>query len=290
MLREITSATPWRAFFIFAALTLRLCAAPVAGAPPELVQTGKPDAAEAAAILEQFRHAGIPGGYYLEFELRTRPRRGEEKVFGGRLWGGRNDQGAVNRIELTDAAGRPHRLLVQNGERGKVWRVETGKAVPVEAAALLAPVIPGVEISAFDLQMPYLYWPGGVLHGIKRVLGRPAYVFAFPAPADFSAGPHEIAATQAYLDTQFNVLLKTELLDREGRVLKTFAIVSLKTLDRQPLPKAIDFLNGISRDKTRLQITSAALNLDLAPALFDPATLPDDVRPPAAEQRLRMDP
>jgi hypothetical protein len=279
-----------RLSFAFAILTTASVAAPAASSPPELSQIGKPGAVEAARILDQFRRSGIAGEYYLEFELRALPRRGEERVFNGRLWGGRNVQGAINRIELVDGDGRKHRLLVQNGAHATVWRLAEARVSPLGIAALFAPVIPGVEVTAFDLQMPFLYWPDAVLQSINRILGRPAHAFLFRPPAGFAAENPEVAAARAFLDTQFNALLQTELIGRDGRILKTFSLVSLKTVDKQPVPKSVDFLNAITRDKTRLQVRGIALHLDLAPSLFEPAALAEEIGPPAAAKILRLDP
>lgn len=265
-------------------------AAPASNSPPELSQLGKPGAAEAARILEQFRRSGIAGEYFLEFELKALPRRGEERIFTGRLWGGRNREGAINRIELIDGEGRKHRLLVQNGAHAAVWHLADGRVAPLGPAALFAPVIPGVEVTAFDLQMPFLYWPDATLQSVNRILGRPAHAYFFRPPENFSAANSGIAAARAYLDTQFNALLQTELLGVDGRILKTFSLVSLKTVDKQPVPKSVDFLNQITRDKTRLQVRGVSLNLEFAPSVFDSASLAEDIRPPAAAQIIRLDP
>lgn len=259
-------------------------------APPELSQLGKPNAAEAARILEQFRHSGIAGQYFLDFELRAMPRRGEERLFSGRLWGGRNEQGAISRVEIVDGENRTHRLLVQNGARATVWRLTDSGVVALGTAALFAPVIPGVEVTAFDLQMPFLYWPDAELQSVSRILGRPAYAYFFRPPMKFSAEHREVGAARAFLDTQFNALLQTQLLAVDGRVLKTFSLVSLKTVDRQPVPKAVDFLNGKTRDKTRLQVRGVAFNLDLSPALFEPSALAEAIPPPPADRVTKLDP
>ncbi len=268
-----------RAFF---ALAISAGASAIAGQPakaPDLAQVGLPDAAEAARILEQFRQAGIPGDFYLEFQLVAMPRRGATQTFDGRLWGTRNEQGALTRVELADAKGRPHRLVIQNGERAAVWRLHDGNVSRLDGTALFAPLIPGVEISAFDLQMPYLYWPGAKVQAIRRVLGRPAHAFVFRAPPAV-AQQGRIATVRAYLDTQFNAMTQTELLDAMGRVVKTFSLVSLKTVDKQPLPKSVDFRNDVSRDKTRMNLTAVALRLELNPARFAPEALRDELRPP----------
>uniref|UniRef100_UPI0039C9BD60 hypothetical protein n=1 Tax=Horticoccus sp. 23ND18S-11 TaxID=3391832 RepID=UPI0039C9BD60 len=281
----MTPAHSWRAFFVFGCL-VAAAAAPAAtrpGALPELAQVGVPNAEEGARLIEQFRQAGIAGEYFLEFELRSLPRRGDGRTFKGRWWGGRNDQGAITRIEVTDAAGGLHRLLLQNGDNPKVWRLKNGLPVEVGVAELMAPLIPGVEVSAFDLQMPYLYWPGGSVEKITRVLGRPTNAFLFPAPASFKAQYAEIAAARAYFDTQFNVPTQTEVIGRNGKITKTLSLLSLQTVNKtQVLPKAFDYRNELTRDKTRLQIVGAALNQTFPAAVFQPAALSQAVPPPPA--------
>src|SRR5690348_6939929 len=98
-------ASSWRAFFLAAGVTaVALQAGPPpnapGNAPKAFPQFGRPDQAEGRRVLEIFRQSGIPGEYFLEFELRVLPRRGDERVIPGRLWGSRNEQGAVNRIAI----------------------------------------------------------------------------------------------------------------------------------------------------------------------------------------------
>lgn len=289
MRRSFGSFAPaafWRAFLLAALAatggSARLTAAAPPVKPPELAQVGKPDAAQAAAILEQFRAAGIPGDYFLRFELRALPRRGEERVFQGRLWASRNAVGAITRVELTDGDGRAQRLLIQNGAQPAVWRYADGAVTPLNGAALVAPLIAGTEVSAFDVQMPFLHWPDATLEKISRVRGRPTHAFLFKAPPLAAAGHPGIAAARAYLDTQYNALLQTELLGPDGRTVKTFSLLSLKTVDRQPLPKTADYRNEVTRDKTRLAVTGAALGLELPAAVFDPDQLAREAPVPAA--------
>lgn len=264
--------------------------AAVPAALPELAQIGKPDAAEAARLVEQFRNSGLSGDYYLEFELRGLPRRGEGVTLKGRWWGTRNAQGALSRIELTDVAGATHRLLVQNGERAAVWRWRGGSAVQLGVADLMAPLVPGMEISAFDLQMPFLHWPRATVEKITRSFGRPANVFLFPAPPAFVAQHADISAVRAYFDTQFNAPTQFETIGSTGKVTKSIALMSLKTVEKQALPKAMDYRNEITRDKTRLQLTGAALNLRWPGSVFDPGTLAQPADAPAAGRMVRIDP
>lgn len=287
---QFAPAALWRAFFVFILLggTALLPAAP-APKPPELAQVGKPDEAEAARLIGLVREAGIPGEFYFTFELRSIPRRGEGPTFKGQLWAGRTEKGVVTRIELVDGGGATHRLLLFKGERAPVWKLVDGRPMELDAASVLKPLIPGVEVSAFDLQMPFLYWPDAHVEKITRVLGRPTNAFMFRAPKAFIEKHPEISGVRAYLDTQFNAIMQTELLGANGRPTKTFAFVSLKRVSDQHIPKQADYRNEVTRDKTRLQITGAALNLDLPSSLFDPANLAKPAAPPPAAKIVRVD-
>lgn len=290
--RSLAPDGRWQALLVLAVLTGLPSFAgqpPISGRPAELAQIGLPTAEAAAELLDQFRNAGVPGEYYLEFQLQAMPRRGDTRVSLGRLWGGRNQEGAVTRIEVIDASGTPHRFLLQNGPRPAIWRLVEGQPARLDVAAAFEPLIPGVDLSAFDLQMPYLYWPDARLQSINRIRGRPAHAFLFRAPASFSAPSWApVDTVRAFLDTQYNALVQTELLDAAGRPLKTLSLVSIKTVERQTLPRTVDFRNDVTRDKTRFYVTAAALRLDLGPAPFEPAALADDIRPPA-DRIVRLD-
>ena len=272
----------------FAACVTQVSAQPGSSRSPDLAQIGKPDAAAAQILLEKFRSSGPTGDYFVEFELHFFPRRGEGAVFKGQLWSSRNDQGAVSRVQLKDAAGRTFRWLLQNGSPAAVWRLADGQALPLPAGELLTPLIPGINLSAFDLLMPYLYWPSFELTRIDRVRGRPAHTFVFSPPATFARAHPEVALVRAYLDTQFNVLMQAERLDAGGRILTSFSLGELKKVGEQWMLKSIDLRNESTRDKTRFLVTAAGLSLEFSAGLFEPARLSDDVAPPPANRLVRF--
>ena len=77
--------------------------------PPNYAQLGPPDQAEGRAVIDSFRQQGIAGDYYLEFELRVLPRRGDEQVLPGRLWGSRNAAGPISRVSVAPPSTVPGR-------------------------------------------------------------------------------------------------------------------------------------------------------------------------------------
>lgn len=283
-----TLALSWRAFFVLALAGF----GPTAGAapagrtvrpPPTYVQIGQPDQAEGARILRSFRGMGIAGDFYLDFKLQVRPRRGAEREIPGRLWGGRNELGAVSRISLTDETGAERRLLLQNGAAPAAWRWTAGQAEAATIALgdLFAPLVPETQISIFDLQMPYLYWEEFVFEGVSKIRGRPAHTFLLYPPADFLAAYPGLSGVRVHLDTQFGALVQSELLDERGRVFRSLAVLDLKKVGEQWMVKSIDLRDERSRDKTRFLVTAAALDLDLAGTVFTAAGLPETIARPA---------
>lgn len=287
--RLAAPALIWRAFFFSAAVGPAGWAAAPGSSMPELAQVGKPSEVEAARILEQFRRAGVAGEFFFEFEFRTLPRRGEERTIRGRLWGGRSAEGSLFRVELDDPAGA-QRLLIKNGVAGAVWRWRAGRIEELDLAASFAPLVAGVEVSAFDLQMPFLYWPDAKLEKITRVFGRPSYAYHFAAPLPVQERQLGVGAARAYLDTQFNALMQTELLAPSGRVAKTFSLISLKKVGDQHIPRQADYRNETTRDKTRFQVTAAALQLRLPATAFVPDGLGAPLTPPPAALLTRIEP
>jgi hypothetical protein len=291
-----TLAQLWRAFFVTTCLAATVTAgpAPVRTGPP-LKQIGKLDPAEAKLALEQLRHLGIAGNYYLEFELRVMPRRGEERVIQGKQWGGRDAMGTITRVSLmlpAELAGgsAERRLLIRNGPQSAVWRREpSGNVEMLGVSSLFEPLVAGTDLTAFDLQMPYIYWDAFTYEGIERFLGRPSYVLFLQPPAEFKLKYPALSGVRIHLDTQYSAPMQTQLVGKDGEVLKTISMVDLKKVGDQWIPKAFDSRDETTRNKTRMSVTAAALDVEFSRALFEPAQLADDVRPPTSHL-VRLDP
>jgi hypothetical protein len=286
-----------RAFFIggwFLSVVV-VVAAPTGQSPPPLTQLGGHDPAEGRAALEQVRRQGIAGNYFLEFQLRVMPRRGEERLIPGRLWGSRNQTGALTRVSLTlpgsSATAGERRLLIQNGRASAVWRWDTGGDVQMlGAASPFESVVPNTELTAFDLQMPFIYWDDFAYEGLTRFHGRPAHVLIMRPPADFRAKYPTLTGVRIHLDTQFNALVQTELLGANNAVLKTLSLVDLKKVKAQWIPRTFDVRDETSRNKTRFDVVAVGLDLDFSRTLFEPAQLADDIRAPGGAQLVRLAP
>jgi hypothetical protein len=263
--------------------------------PPSYLQIGKPDQEQGRAVLEQFRGQGIAGDYYLEFELRVLPRHGAERVLPGRLWGSRNAAGPISRISVRSAeadAAPEARLLVQSGASPQLWSwsEESGGAVEQPGAGALFAPVAGTDLTPFDLQMPFLYWPEFVYEGLVRMRGRPAHQFLLYPPAEITAQHPALTGVRVYLDTQYTALVEAEMIGDGGRPLKTLSVLDLKKVDQQWIVKSIDLRDEATGNKTRFTVTAAALNQTFPAAIFDPARLAEPVTMPAGAQLVRLAP
>ncbi len=273
------------------------------GEPPVYLQ-GKADQAEGRKILEEFRKTGwgLGGGYYLEFELRVRPLKGDERVVPGRLWGGSNAHGPVSRVVLQPGVkGAERRLLVQVGAESAVWSWadDKGGVAAVGATAWFAP-LGGTDLTAFDLQMPFLWWDDFTFEGVAPgAETRPANVFLLRPPAALAALRPELTGVRVWLDTQFNALAKAVELGKDGVPLKSIAVLDLQKIDlltagkktgEQWIVKAIDLRDDITRNKTQFAVTGAALGLTFPAAQFEPARLADAIAPPPADRVQQIAP
>jgi hypothetical protein len=265
--------------------------APTRGTAAQAPQTpGVPDAQAAADILDHFRQSIWVEPIYAEFNLREMPRRGDEHLFHGCFWGGRNEHGPATRIEIsTGAAAFGHRFLVQGGPDGGIWTSDGGAAGALNPRAALQPLVAGVEMTPFDiLPMPYLYWLDAGLVGVERIRGRPSYIYVFTPSADFAAQNPSVKSVRAYLDTQYDALVQSEITGPEGRISKTLSLLELRKVGDRWIPKDVDVRNEASRDKTRLSLTAVAVGIPLSQSAFDPAQLGTPLAPPPSGKVSRI--
>ena len=268
----------------FPALRTAAAALAVVTALEAASPTGKPvlpDGVTALSVLDGFRRSIWSEPIYVEFELHQIPRRGDETVYRGRLWGTRNEQGPVTRFELAGTLpGFGRHLLIEGGPDGQVWTSDKPGGGVVNPKALLEPLVPGLEMTPFDVQMPYLYWLDSSLVAVTRIRGRQTYVYNFRPPADFRARAPGLGSVSAYLDAQYEALVQSEVAGGDGRIAKTLSLLELRKVGDRWIPKDVDVRNEATRDKTRLTFTAVAIGVSLDPSAFDPSLLGDTAPPP----------
>ncbi len=251
------------------------------GQPPSRrlgeIRVNEIDQEEGVRRIESFRNSRLRGDYIFDFELRYMPRSGEDEVYLGSLSGTWNDIGPVTRMDVTVTntespevggealeAMKSFQLLVQNGrERWVERRINGGPIEVVESADLFEPVLPGLTYSAFDLQMPFIFWDEFAYEGSQRVKGRPAHLFLMYPPDKVKAANPNLYAVRMALDNDYNALLRVELINQEDTVYKSFRVLNFKKVSEEWIIKTIDLVNDLDRDKTRLRVLAAALGLNL---------------------------
>ncbi|MFW5883620.1 MAG: outer membrane lipoprotein-sorting protein [Verrucomicrobiota bacterium] len=247
-----------------------LCAQGVRG--PRIPETQPIDPEEGAQRLAEFRQMRLAGDFAFQFKLEHKPRAGETFTYNGRMFGTWDEQGPLTRVEIWPGEpdeSMPIKLLVRNGAEPRVWIKEPdAPARKVTGEALHEPLLPGLLLSAFDLQMPYLYWDDYRYEGSGRARGRPTQQFLLtPTPAYQSVKP-EVAAIRLHIDDSFNVFVAAHMLDAEGERLKSFDVGRFQVIDEQAIVKSFELFDLRSRDETRLVVEAAALGLQLPEALF----------------------
>ncbi|MDQ5977899.1 MAG: hypothetical protein QG602_871 [Verrucomicrobiota bacterium] len=241
------------------------------GQPLEKGASGPADQAEGARILSEFRQAQIAGDYWLSFELRVMPRKGAERTVTGALLGTPGTGGPLTRITIGDGA-----WLIETGPQPSAWTVNgdvVETAAPGQALA-------DTGVTVFDLQMPFLYWKDFIYEGHARVRGRPTYSFILRPPAGQEVPLPELTGVRVLIDTQFQAMVQAELLGAGNTALKTIALLELKKVGEQYLPKSLDVRDHRTRAKTRFTVRAAALDLHWPAEAFTPAGL--TTPPPAA--------
>ncbi len=255
----------------------------------DFAQGGLPDQSEGHRILGEFRSMGIPGDYFLEFQLQLLPRHGERRVSLGALWGSHNDQGSITRICLKDPEGGETRFLIQNGPQPSLWHWKPGQAGPVKLGAqeLFTPMA-GTLLTPFDLQMPYVYWRDAVYEGLTKALGRPAHRFLFFPPPEIQTARAELYGVRIAIDSQYKALVESQQIGTGNKALRTLSLLELKKSRDQWLPRSLDLRDEQSRDKTRFLVTAAATAQSFSRVVFEPSMLGEAVEPPQAPELDRF--
>ncbi|AWT59688.1 MAG: hypothetical protein DF168_00882 [Candidatus Moanabacter tarae] len=242
------------------------------------------DEVDAFSALEEFRYQGISEKYSLSFLLLNIPNEGEETYHRGQIWGNSKNDGTRTVIRLEPVAGNGEaeiRLFLENGIDPVAWRIRKGTKTlrMIKGASLFFPLFPGLVLTPFELQMPFLFWEDYIYEGVSKLKGRRAFMFLMIPPLAIRKANPDMEAVRVSIDTKFKVLIKAQILGPRRQTLKSFKIVSLKKIQNQVIIKRIDFLDEISRNKTRFIVTGADLSLVIDDVFFRPDTLLEERLP-----------
>ena len=231
-------------------------------------------------LLSESNGSRFHEGYSLQFQLRHMPRRGSETVKTGILYGPFLGCG-VSRLSVVRDSQKNNfsNFLLKNGEDPKFWNVTSNELQPIliSPEKSLAPLVQGMNQTAFDLLMPFVFWNGEYKNSGK-VAGRPAHVFSFTCPPWITkVKPHWQNITLA-LDDAYDAPLRVEILGKSQIAERTLILRKFKKVGNRWIVKEIDSHDRKSRSVTRMTVTSAALGLDLDQTLFFPENLVQPIR------------
>ena len=236
---------------------------------------------EAGVFLERFRNVRLASDFVFDFNLKHIPARGRPTVYSGLLAGTWNQEGPVQRVEIahfdSDSDAVLNTSLLIHG--GRLTAAYSAEAIPLDVLTPWKPLpeesvatdslVTGVPITAFDLQLPFVYWESYTWVTSQRVLGRPAYVYDMRPENPIQSAAGVIERVRVFVDADFAALLRAEYYDGAGDLLRQIKVLSFKQVSGQWIPKALDFATAGSREKVRFEVKAAALDQRLASELFD---------------------
>lgn len=235
------------------------------------------DQEEGRRRIVAFRNFHYEGDICLNFSLTNISRTGGREVYMGTLWSSWNDQGPVTRIELMPQNGlgqQSIRLLIQNGPDPKIWYLGSGnKAYVLPEQDWFKPLFNNIVYTPFELSLSFLFWPEFTYEGPKRVKGRIAQLFVMLPPFDFVRANSNLGGVHIAMDTEYNVLLQADVLNREGAPIKSIKLNSFKKVNGEYIIKELDVVDNVCKDKTRFEVESAALCLSIDRSYFTPENL-----------------
>jgi hypothetical protein len=242
-----------------------LSAQPRGRVPPNMVNPDQLNPEEGAAVLETFRNSYFSGELSFLFELRHLPRRGDSRTFHGQLWTTWTSAGPLHRVLMRTGLEQElgASFLLQSGPEpaGWVWNAEEGEVQALSVEEQFQGLVPGLQVTPFDLQMSFVYWKDHVYEGTRRLRGRPAHYFLLYPPEEQTADlAFPVGAVRVIIDAGFNALLGVEVMNPDGSALKSWSIQSFRKVQEQWIVRIIDMVDEVTRDRTRFEIRAAAMN------------------------------
>ena len=93
--------------------------------------------------------------------------------------------------------------------------------------------LPGTGVTLQDLSLGFLYWPHPALHGEESVGIRRCWKIDLQAPANEPF----YGVARVWIDKEFGGILKIEVYDKKGLLLRRFQLISPQKIDGLWVPK-----------------------------------------------------
>ena len=231
-------------------------------------------------ILQESNVSRFHEAYSMKFSLRHMPRRGDEITRIGIMYGPFLGSGLLRlHIDSEIQKNDSQNLLFENGKTPKFWikdRVNS-KVERMNLTNSLEPLIQGMNQTAFDLLMPFVFWEGEY-DSSGKVAGRPAHLFSFACPNWVTEIKPDWFRVTLALDDAYDAPLRVEVLGKSQIPERTLILRSFKKLGDRWIVKEIDCRDRKTRSVTRMKIISAALGLDINKTSFEPTGLDEIIK------------
>jgi len=235
------------------------------------------DHEEGVRMLSIFRRMWVVGDFSLKYSIQFIPRRGKRQEVFGTLWGSSSLEGSVSLIHLHTELER--QFFLKNGPYASVMerQTELGEWAEINALDWFQPIDEAVTINPFDLMMPFVFWTDWEYAGVTKKGSRVAHSFLMKLPTQLAGNTLGLFGVIMYIDENFNALLRADYVNEEENVIRSLRLLDLKKIDGVWLPKTVDVLDEITRNKTRLVIKEAAVNRDFSDNPLSKGLIPESV-------------
>ncbi|AWI09786.1 hypothetical protein [Ereboglobus luteus] len=261
---------------------------------PDYRQAAPVDQDKGRAILEAIRTSAIDGDFYFEFQLILRPKGTSTRtIIPGRMWGSRNERGPVTRITLRPGSQNDERdLLVQSGPQSAVWTYSrnnntnggqagsaSSAAARLDPSAMFEPLA-GTDLSAFELQMPFIHWNDHTYEGLRSGNFRVTHAFLMRPPAEIANARPDLTGVRLYYDEGYRTITVFEILGPGGAVKKTMRLKDFHKVSDMFFLRKAELRNETTGNGTDFNVLLTGVKLDLPRDIFSPEKLSVSVEPP----------
>ena len=199
------------------------------------------------------------------------PRRGLEQESFGILTGPRLGSGIfrLQFVKKTEFGPKECTFLLRDPQNPQAWIASKKKENPkkLSYSELFNPLVEGMNQTPFDLLMPFVFWPE-IYRNSGKVAGRPAHLYEFSMPSWVKEAKPTWESIILAIDDVYEAPLRIETFEKGLSSIRTITLKSFKKVGNHWIVKSLDCHDNRDRSNTRLQILSAALELDLSPDLF----------------------
>jgi hypothetical protein len=234
-------------------------------------------------ILQLFRQSSIPGNFFLKFNIIHKPRLGENKnPVEGALWAGWADSGPQVRAEIFDTEGQTQLsfIAVKNFKQSSLWISNNLKPAQVgNSNEASEPIVPGLILSAFDINLPFTHWKDTKYTATLRSRGRGVHFFEAINPTQ-----SEPAKVIYGIDRAYGALTEATYYSQTGKITRTLKIEDFAKVDGQWMVSTCSIRDESTRDIDVLKITDAAVKINLLDHTFTPDSLVEKAKFPTSTE------